>query len=99
MMHSLTLRAEEFLSLIDQMKALNEKIAEACPHKCDKCPIKKKCLEEGQLDIDYSFTIEEIADYLDYGDRVEDEKEQDRLWNEPSRPWRSGYTDIRKVRI
>lgn len=87
-MEELTKRVEEVWLAIEIMRDLDSKIAEYCPHRdepidgvmmqgkpidvCEHCPIRKKCLDDGHLDIDAEFTIEELADYISYSDTIND---------------------------
>lgn len=68
--------AEKALDLLERMKAIDNELAEYCPHKCDGCPMKRECLSDGHLDIDYDYDIDKFIDYIDYGSRVYQEQEE-----------------------
>lgn len=68
--------AEKALDLLERMKAIDNELAEYCPHKCDGCPMKRECLGDGHLDIDYDYDIDKFIDYIDYGSRVYQEQEE-----------------------
>jgi len=86
MTDSLTRRAETLLDMMEQMKAIDDKIAEMCPKHTDNCgdyytpccdcPMKKRCLDDGHLDLDFKYDMEIFADYVDFCDRVQDERDE-----------------------
>lgn len=75
-MERLTAKAEELKAVIDEIKILNAKMSAWCPDECKDCPMSGKCLADGVLDASYDFTIEELADYIDYSDTAEERKAQ-----------------------
>lgn len=85
MTDNLTRRAEALLDMMEQMKALDNKIAEMCPKMsddaegyetpCRECPMHKMCLDDGHLDLDYQYDMELFADYMDFCDRVQEARE------------------------
>lgn len=86
-MEELTMRAEQMLDIIEQMKALNSRLEALCTGKCERCPLKSECLGDAQFDLGRDYDIEKCADYLDYYDKVKAEElkaqfeaeEEDRL--------------------
>ena len=76
MMHELTLRAESLLDLMNHMQAIDNRIAELCPKEdgyedpCDKCPMRRMCIDDGHLDSSFEYNVEIMADYLDFRDNV-----------------------------
>lgn len=86
MTDSLTRRAETLLDMMEQMRAIDDRIAEMCPRNsdpegryrdpCGKCPMRKECLGDGHLDIGMDYDMEKFADYVDYCDRVQDARDE-----------------------
>jgi hypothetical protein len=73
-MEELTMRAEQMLDLIEQMKAMNARLEALCTGKCERCPLKSECLGDAQFDLGRDYDIEKCADYLDYYDKVKAEE-------------------------
>lgn len=79
-MEELTIRAEQLLEVIGQIKFLDTLVAKHCTGRCNGCPMKSECLGEGTLDPDADYDIEKCADFIDYYDKwqAEQDKEQAR---------------------
>lgn len=73
-MEELTIRAEQMLEIIEQMKALNAQIEALCAGECKNCPLKHECMGDGYMDLTEDYDIEKCADFLDYHDKVTDRK-------------------------
>lgn len=73
-MEELTMRAEQMLDLIEQMKAMNARLEALCTMKCGECPLSKECLGDAQFDLGMEYDIEKCADYLNYYDKVKAEE-------------------------
>lgn len=69
-MEELTIRAEQLLEIINQMKSMNQTLEALCTGKCKKCPLTKECLGDAQFDLGMDYDIEKCADFLDYYDKV-----------------------------
>lgn len=78
-MEELTRRAEEMLDIINQMKVLDVQLQSLCTGECKKCPLTKECLGEAQFDLGMEFDIEKCADFINYHDKVTEQKERERL--------------------
>ena len=63
-MEELTIRAEQMLELIEQMKAINARLEALCTMKCDGCPLSKECLGDAQFDLGMDYDLEKCADYV-----------------------------------
>lgn len=76
-MEELTIRAEQMLELIEQMKAISARLEALCTMKCDGCPLSKECLGDAQFDLGMDYDIEKCADYLNYYDKVKAEEAEE----------------------
>lgn len=74
MTHEMTMKAEALLDAMEQMRMYDKMFTDLCTGKCAKCPMHKECLGDGSMDVGYEYTIEKMADYIDYYDKVEQEQ-------------------------
>lgn len=73
-MEELTMRAEDLLEILEQMKALHAQVAEFCTGRCSKCPLTHECLGDALMDVGEKYDIEKCADFLNFYDKVQAEK-------------------------
>lgn len=76
-MVALTARAENLIAHVQAIKANMQAVLDYCTEECDKCPLRGYCDRDGWLDYmdDGLESIERMADYLDYYDRVTERRE------------------------
>lgn len=76
-MLELTRRAEELITHVEAMRSHAEAIRAYCTDWCEKCPLKKICNWDG--DIEYmnpeAVNVERIADYINFADKFDARKE------------------------
>lgn len=76
-MVTLTARAENLIEHVQAIKANMQAVLDYCTEECEKCPLRGFCDWYGGIDyMDEGMeSIERMADYLDYYDRVTERRE------------------------
>ena len=75
----LTGKAEELQNAVEIMKKMLNGIRNYCTDDCKNCPIRHNC-EDGWLDLDADFSIEMMADFIEYS-RDYDDRAFEAEWN------------------